>query len=274
VQPLIVVPANDVDPAGIELTVELPQVWLDSTLKDAEAHATRPGSFRGRLSRSGKADVVVRAKIAAELELPCARCLGPAPLSVSTELSLLLKPRPGGAPQDEAARVRREAKRAAKGAAKGPAAAGATKEGPNEAPPAKAAAKAPAAKAPPKPPRHAEYEFSSAEADLDEYDGEKVILDDFVREAILLELPSFPLCTEGCEGGGRALEPGVEAHPPEVIANPFAALRHLLAGEALPPDDSAGNGRSPSQADFRRISRAKKRAMPKIRTSALQRGKK
>ncbi len=119
-QPLIVVPANDVDPAGIELTVELPQVWLDSTLKDAEAHATRPGSFRGRLSRSGKADVVVRAKIAAELELPCARCLGPAPLSVSTELSLLLKPRPSGAPQDEAARVRREAKRAREGCREGP----------------------------------------------------------------------------------------------------------------------------------------------------------
>ena len=78
-QPLIVVPANDIDAAGVELAVELPQAWLDATLSDAEAHAKTPGSLRGRLSRSGKADIVVRAKIAAELELPCARCLGPAP---------------------------------------------------------------------------------------------------------------------------------------------------------------------------------------------------
>ena len=38
------------------------------------------------------------------------------------------------------------------------------------------------------------------EADVDTYEGEEVVLDRFVREAILLESPTFPLCSEACEG--------------------------------------------------------------------------
>lgn len=45
-----------------------------------------------------------------------------------------------------------------------------------------------------------EYEFKENEADIDTYDGENVVLDDFVRELILLEVPSFPLCKESCPG--------------------------------------------------------------------------
>lgn len=45
-----------------------------------------------------------------------------------------------------------------------------------------------------------EYEFSASEADHDVYDGEKVVLDAFVRELILLEVPSFPLCRDDCPG--------------------------------------------------------------------------
>jgi uncharacterized protein len=45
-----------------------------------------------------------------------------------------------------------------------------------------------------------EDEFSPDEADLDTYEGDEVVLDRFIREAILLESPIFPLCSEGCEG--------------------------------------------------------------------------
>jgi uncharacterized protein len=38
------------------------------------------------------------------------------------------------------------------------------------------------------------------EADVDTYEGEEVVLDRFLREAILLESPTFPLCSEACEG--------------------------------------------------------------------------
>ncbi len=45
-----------------------------------------------------------------------------------------------------------------------------------------------------------EYEFTSEEADIDSYDGETVVLDSFVREVILLEVPNFPMCRESCPG--------------------------------------------------------------------------
>jgi uncharacterized protein len=45
-----------------------------------------------------------------------------------------------------------------------------------------------------------EHEFGPAEADVDVYDGETVVLDAFVREAILLEVPNFPLCRASCPG--------------------------------------------------------------------------
>lgn len=49
-------------------------------------------------------------------------------------------------------------------------------------------------------------EFSADEADTDSYEDEEVVLDRFVREAILLESPIFPLCSEACEGIRRASE--------------------------------------------------------------------
>jgi uncharacterized protein len=48
--------------------------------------------------------------------------------------------------------------------------------------------------------RAAVDESSVEEADHDTYEGDEVALDRFVREAILLESPIFPLCSEACEG--------------------------------------------------------------------------
>jgi DUF177 domain-containing protein len=45
-----------------------------------------------------------------------------------------------------------------------------------------------------------ETEFGDEDADTDTYEGDEVVLDRFVREAILLESPIFPLCSEACEG--------------------------------------------------------------------------
>jgi uncharacterized protein len=80
-----------------------------------------------------------------------------------------------------------------------------------------------------------EYEFTSAEADTDSFDGETVVLDGFVREAILLELPNFPLCSEGCPGIGPAAAAPVEeaTAPVDPRLLPLAALRaRSLAGGA------------------------------------------
>lgn len=255
VQSLIVVPANDIDAAGLEVAADLPPAWLDSQLEDAQARAVAPGKITGRLSRSGRADVVVRCKVTCEVELPCARCLAPARVDIQADLSLLLEPR-ASAPSAAGAHGKSPSARAKTAAAGSP-----------PKPLAKASAKG-------KPRPHVEYEFGSSEADLDEYDGEKVVLDDFIREAILLELPSFPLCAAEPDRDAEASTDSPEAPPAARRESPFAALRHLLPGSPLPPEESLGNAKPPSPADLRRITRAKNKAKPKIRSSALHRGKK
>ena len=45
-----------------------------------------------------------------------------------------------------------------------------------------------------------EYEFGADEADVMPYDGETVVLDDAVRDELVLELPMIPLCREDCPG--------------------------------------------------------------------------
>jgi uncharacterized protein len=45
-----------------------------------------------------------------------------------------------------------------------------------------------------------EYELSEEEADILPYDGETVVLDDLVRDELVLETPMIPLCSEACPG--------------------------------------------------------------------------
>jgi uncharacterized protein len=58
-----------------------------------------------------------------------------------------------------------------------------------------------------------EFEFDGDEADVAHYDGETVILDELVREAILLEVPVAPLCSDACSGiaSDPAVAPKLEA---------------------------------------------------------------
>jgi uncharacterized protein len=192
---LLAYSANDIDAAGTALDADLPTSWLAEELTDASLTADAPGHVTGRLSRSAGDDIVVRARVRVSLKTPCARCLDPARLDVDTEISLLLRP--------VAPKLKVTSPKSSAAAAKA------------------AAAKKGAAK------EDEEYEFTSAEADVDAYDGETVVLDPFVREAILLEVPNFPLCSESCPGIARAAEEGrVESSPgldPRLA--PLAALK-------------------------------------------------
>jgi uncharacterized protein len=79
-----------------------------------------------------------------------------------------------------------------------------------------------------------EFEFDKDEADVATYDGETVVLDDLVREAIVLELPISPLCSEDCAGmrsdpslSGAVAERLDQAKIDPRLA-PLAALRDKL----------------------------------------------
>jgi uncharacterized protein len=54
------------------------------------------------------------------------------------------------------------------------------------------------------------------QADLIPYDGETLVLDDLVRDAILLGIPMIPLCSEAC--------PGIRPQPPEESATPAPGI--------------------------------------------------
>jgi uncharacterized protein len=67
-------------------------------------------------------------------------------------------------------------------------------------------------------------EGADHEPDVDTYEGEVVVLDRFLREAILLESPTFPLCSEACEG----IRPASETASPEEGAATDPRLLPLL----------------------------------------------
>jgi uncharacterized protein len=58
-----------------------------------------------------------------------------------------------------------------------------------------------------------EYTLEDAEADTLPYDGETVVLDDLVRDELLLGVPMIPLCSEGCPGMSPAPETDANAAP-------------------------------------------------------------
>ncbi|XXX82154.1 DUF177 domain-containing protein [Sorangium sp. So ce134] len=169
--PQFAVSANDIDVSGLSLDVPLPTEWLNAELADADLTGRAPGHLSARLSRTGN-EIVVRGRVKAPVATPCARCLSPAALDIDAELSLLLRPAPKAEAHGHGHR----------------------RDDPGRNGAAKAGAKA----------KEPEYEFTAEEADVDTYDGETVVLDPFIREAILLEMPNFPLCSEACPGIGPA----------------------------------------------------------------------
>lgn len=65
------------------------------------------------------------------------------------------------------------------------------------------------------------------------YSGESIDLSDEVRQALLLEIPIWPLCSESCEGlcphcGVDRNTVPCNCNTPEGVVSPFAALGNLL----------------------------------------------
>ncbi len=56
-------------------------------------------------------------------------------------------------------------------------------------------------------PEGGDQDMAPEEADTLPYDGETVVLDDLVRDEIMLEVPMIPLCSEACPGMSAAPKP-------------------------------------------------------------------
>jgi len=73
----------------------------------------------------------------------------------------------------------------------------------------------------------AEYTLADAEADTLPYDGETVVLDDLVRDELVLGVPMIPLCSDDCTGMSPA--PGSRAEVSSTAKSIDPRLAPLLA---------------------------------------------
>ncbi len=143
---------HDLDAAGKPFRFVVPAAWIRGALEATDvAPGGSDGELAGRLSRGGR-DVVIRGRLRAELDVPCARCLQPARVAVDEDISALAV---------ETGQLRESH----------------SQERDKE-----------------------ENEPGADEADILPFDGDSVVLDDLVRDELLLAIPMIPLCSEACPG--------------------------------------------------------------------------
>jgi uncharacterized protein len=81
----------------------------------------------------------------------------------------------------------------------------------------------------------AELDIRGEDADTFPYEGETLVLDDIVRDELVLETPMIPLCSEDCPGIRPAEEAGKAEAPPEPKVDPrLAPLLRFRAGAREP----------------------------------------
>jgi uncharacterized metal-binding protein YceD (DUF177 family) len=164
--PRLIVSVSDLDNGPKEASFTLPLAWLKEILEPAGATPGGDGTLSVELTKQGP-DVMVRGRATFAITMPCVVTLEPVPFDLRPEIFLMLKP--GKAPDPT--------KRPPKGAA------------PKVEP--KAEQKAPKRKKRPIG-RELEDETSGEEGAPDTFVGDEVVLDEFVREFLLLELPLYP----------------------------------------------------------------------------------
>ena len=185
--PSFLLDLQDLDAAGKSLQQPIPVAWMQKAFDGLQGEvdaSDKEGRVDVRYSRSGT-DLIIHGRVQAEVQVPCSRCLQAVRLPIDTELSLLLVP----ASSAKAGFAR--------GKQGGP---GAKKKKPAATDASKAVKKEKPAKTRPARGEADEYEIQPGDADFDVYEGDKVALDPFMREALLLEVPPFVLCSEDCRG--------------------------------------------------------------------------
>jgi len=160
-------------------------------MEGTDAKARGVGSIDVTLTKSDR-NVLIKGTIKVPLTMPCGRTLEPVGVDVESELFLMLSPAPAGAPAPKRKRKGRGAESSAK--------ANLETSG-----------------------RLANDRYlSEEEAARDHFSGDEIVLDSYVREFILLDLPMVPLRSdlrekdkpaipgppeESQDGSGRRIDP-------------------------------------------------------------------
>jgi uncharacterized metal-binding protein YceD (DUF177 family) len=199
-KPHFVVPVADLGSGPRRLHWEISDGWLRWALTGTDATPRNgAGELDVELSMNGQ-QVIVRGSASVGVSMPCVRTLEPVELEIEPEIFLMLEPAPKPALKPDARR-RRERDRPDRPA---------KKKGPDwrETP-----------------------ELPKETAAQDQYNGEEVVLDQFVREFILLELPMSPMRTtlpnepEPARSDAQS-PPGEPAVDPRLL--PLLAIKNRL----------------------------------------------
>ncbi len=177
--------------------------WLLQALVGTEATPrSGPGKLHVEFAKNGR-EVFVRGYAEVAVNVPCVITLEPLPFDLRPEITLLLSP--------------------------------------GEGQPARAKAAAPAKKRPPPKKKgrgskawSEEPELSSEEASRDHFYGDQVVLDDFVREFIVLELPLYPRRSDLPSAGDAAIGPAPQPEgeaPLDPRLKPLAELAKRLGSK-------------------------------------------
>jgi uncharacterized metal-binding protein YceD (DUF177 family) len=168
-----VIKLADLERGARELSAAIPEAWLKQALANTDAVPLGDGSVAVELLKTGR-EVIVRGHARASVSVPCVVTLEPLRFELEPEVFLRLLPAP------ESAHARR---RSASSGKEKPAGLGKEKH----APPA------PTEKSKRKRRRDQDDpELSLEQAAEDVYHGDEIVLDDFLREFIVLEIPPYP----------------------------------------------------------------------------------
>lgn len=158
------VPLADLEQGPKSVDFDLSLGWLADAFAGTEATAVEPGLLSVEVSKNGR-EVMVRGRAQVQVTMPCSRTLEPVPIALTPEIFLMLS-------QASATRPGRSTARRKKGRGAPPTAETKPKKdrGWDDDPP-----------------------LDSQTAASDTFSGEEVVLDPFVREFLLLDLPMFPV---------------------------------------------------------------------------------
>lgn len=157
---------TDIDEAGKDYAFELSPAWLDSHLHDAALRHDPdfgPGELEVHAQDNGGGEYLVTGTVRAHVLTECGRCLGDAKLAVDTTIATLFARAPGRP----------------SGGTHG----GHERRGQTE-----------------RYERHAGQDDEDDDLPREEFIGNDIVLDELVREHIVLEVPMQPLCGDACPG--------------------------------------------------------------------------
>jgi uncharacterized metal-binding protein YceD (DUF177 family) len=152
--PTFVVQLADLERGPKHVSFALTEAFLRWVFEETEAEAQGEGTLELELTKTGH-EVMVRGRAQSNVHVPCVVTLDPVPFELRPEIFLLLYPAPKTEPA-AGEKGKRKAKKSGRRA------------------------------------EEVEPELAPEDAARDTYQGDEVVLDTFVREFLLLELPAYP----------------------------------------------------------------------------------